>query len=221
MRWLATVVVLVGALWLWTNHQRHATEHRLAVVASELAGRPVGVRCQGFWGAMLDINDRKGEVDFAQGHPAGHMFLTRDTCARLRRFSAARARRELDCLETIDWAAWSPGASYDAPCERRARGDVEALNTLAHEAMHLRGFVAEAQAQCYAIQEDAWTVTRFGGTAAEGAAAAAFVLALQPLLPTEYQSAGCRRGGELDLWPGTAAFPTETPSQLPPASLVG
>ena len=58
--------------------------------------------------------------------------------------------------------------------------------------MHLRGFINEAQAQCYAIQEDAWTVMRFGGTAAEGAAAAAYVLALQQLLPSEYQSSQCR-----------------------------
>ena len=64
MKWLAVVAVLVVALWLWTNHQRHATEHHLGTIASQLAGRPVGVRCQGFWAAMLDINDRKGEVDF-------------------------------------------------------------------------------------------------------------------------------------------------------------
>jgi len=87
--------------------------------------------------------------------------------------------------------------------------------------MHLRGFVDEAQAQCYAIQADAWTVMRFAGTAAEGAAAAAYVLALQPLLPSEYQSSACRAGGSLDLWPATPAFPTEAPPQLPPASLVG
>ena len=221
MKWLAIVTVLVASLWFWTNHQRHATEHRLGTIASQLAGRPVGVRCQGFWAAMLDINDRKGEVDFPQGRAPDHMFLTRDVCSRLRHFGAGKARRELDCLETIDWRAWSPQVSFNAACERQARADVEALNTLAHEAMHLRGFVDEAQAQCYAIQEDAWTVARFGGNAAEGAAAAAFVLALQPLLPSEYQSSACRAGGGLDLWPGTPAFPSEAPSELPPASLIG
>jgi hypothetical protein len=87
--------------------------------------------------------------------------------------------------------------------------------------MHLRGFVDEAQAQCYAIQEDAWTVMRFGGTAVEGAAAAAFTLALQPLLPSEYQSSGCQARGGLDLWPSTPAFPTESPAGLPPATLNG
>lgn len=216
MRALAIVVAVVLAVWLWTNHQRHATEHRLGTIASQLAGRPVGVRCQGFWAAMLDINDRKGEVDFPQGRVPDHMFLTRDVCGRLRHFGAAKARKELDCLSAIDWTRWST-ASFNAPCERRARDDVEALNTLAHEAMHLRGFVSEAQAQCYAIQQDAWTVMRFGGTPQEGRAAAAFVLALQPLLPTQYQSSSCRGGGGLDLWPGTTAFPTESPAELLPA----
>jgi hypothetical protein len=221
MKWLAIVAGLVLALWLWTNHQRHSTEHRLGTIASQLAGRRVGVRCQGFWAAMLDINDRKGEVDFAQGRTPNHMFLTRDVCGRLRRFDGGRARSELDCLATIDWSRWSPEAGFDGACERRARGDVQAINTLAHEAMHLRGFVDEAQAQCYAIQEDAWTVMRFGGTAVEGAAVASFTLALQPLLPSEYQSSGCQARGGLDLWPSTPAFPTESPAELPPATLNG
>jgi hypothetical protein len=221
MKSLAVVAALVLGLWLWTGHQRRTTEHRLAAITSQLAGRPVGVRCQGFWSAILDINDRKGEVDFPQGRAPDHMFLTRGTCGRLRHFGAGKARKELDCLATIDWARWSGAASYNAPCERRARADVEALNTLAHESMHLRGFVSEAQTQCYAIQADAWTAMRFGATAAEGAAAAAFVLALQPFLPSEYQSSACRAGGSLDWRPATPAFPTETPAELPPDSLVG
>lgn len=217
MRLLAVGAAFVLALWGWSNHERHATEHKLEGVASQLAGRPVGVRCQGFWASMLDINNRAGEVDFRPGRAPDHMFLTRATCKRLQQFGAGKARSEFDCLATIDWPHWSAGVGYDAPCERRAREDVEAINTLTHEAMHLRGFVGEAQAQCYAIQEDAWTVTRLGGTAAEGAAAAAFVLALQPLMPGEYQSSACRAGGSLDLRPGTAAWPTESPPQLFPA----
>jgi hypothetical protein len=216
MRLLAVGAAFVLAIWGWSSHERHATEHQLGTVASQLAGRPVGVRCQGFWAAMLDINDRAGEVEFHAGRPPDHMFLTRATCKRLQEFGANRARSELDCLEAIDWKNWSAGLSYDAPCERRARQDVEAVNTLTHEAMHLRGFVGEAQAQCYAIQEDAWTVRRLGGTAAEGAAAASLVLALQPFMPSEYQSGACRAGGSLDLWPGTAAWPSESPPQLFP-----
>jgi hypothetical protein len=187
VRTLAVLVAIGAAMWLWTNHERHATEHRLAGIATQLAGRRVGVRCQGFWAAMLDIDNRQGEVDFYPGRLPDHMFLTRDNCSRLRHFKP----RTLDCLTQIDWSHWSLAANYDAPCERRTRRDVEAINTLTHEAMHLRGFVAEGAAQCNAIRHDASTVTMLGGTAAEGRAASSFMLALEPLLPSEYQSGTC------------------------------
>ena len=213
---MTVIVVLVLAFWAWTRHERSVTEHKLAAVATVLAGRPVGVKCQGFWGAMLDINSRSGEVQFPVGRPPDHTFLTRGVCGRLSAFMEARHHRDLDCLETIDWAHWSVEANYNGSCERGARSDAEAINTLAHESMHLRGITGEAQAQCYAIQADAWTVERLGGTAAEGAAVADYILALQPALPSEYQSGACRAGGGLDVAPGTAAFPSETPAAVPP-----
>ena len=59
-------------------------------------------------------------------------------------------------------------------------------------------------------------MVRLGGTPAEGAAVSSLVLAQQAYMPSEYQSSECRAGGSLDLHPETAAFPTETPPQLPP-----
>jgi hypothetical protein len=215
---IAAAIIVAGVLgfWAWTHHQRTVTEHRLEAVADVLAGRPVGVTCQGFWGAMLDINGRSGEVQFPVGRPPDHMFLTRGVCGRLSAFIGARSHHDLDCLATIDWTRWSIDADYNGDCERHARSDVEAINTLVHESMHLRGITSEAQAQCYAIQGDAWTVVRLGGTPTEGAAAANYVLALQPGLPSEYQSSGCHAGGSLDLTPGTPAFPSESPPTVPP-----
>ena len=221
MKLLAVVVVLVGGFWLWTNHERHALEHRLGGVASELAGRKVGVKCQGFWAAMVDIQERIGDVQFTNGRAGNSMFLTRGVCGHLRSFSSHRSHHDIDCLETIDWSTWSLENDFDAPCERHARPTVEAINTLTHESMHLRGFISESQAQCYAIELDAWTVMRLGGTEAEGDAVAAYLLALQPALPDDYQSANCRAGGAYDLWPATAAFPSESPPQLPPPTLIG
>ena len=211
---VAVVVIVCG--WLWAHHERVATEHRLAAVASELAGRQVGVRCQGFWASMLDIGQRSGEVDFPPDRPPDHMFLIRSVCGSLKHFFGAHSHRNLDCLETIDWTAWTLESGFNAPCESHARADVEAINTLAHEAMHLRGIQSESEAQCYAIQADAWTVVRLGGSEAEGDALANFVLALQPALADEYQSGDCRAGGRLDLTPLTRAFPSESPPTIPP-----
>ena len=129
---------------------------------------------------------------------------------------STRAHHRLDCLVPIDWTNWQTTAAFTGLCERRARDDAEAINTLTHEAMHLRGITSEATAQCLAIQGDAWTVVRLGGTAEEAAAVASFILAMQPLLPDDYQSSDCRAGGALDETPLTHAFPTELPPAIPP-----
>jgi hypothetical protein len=215
------VVVLVLAGWGWSRYDRAANERALATVASELAGRHVGVECQGFFSELVDIRARAGDVPFPAGRAPDHTYLTRQVCRTLKRFRTSSSHPELACLLEIDWARWTPATDFASPCADSARGTAEAINTLTHESMHLRGFMDEAQTQCYAIQLDAWTVVRLGGTAAEGAAVANFVLALQPLMPTEYQSAACRHAGSLDLHPETAAFPTEAVPQLPPASLRG
>lgn len=191
MRVAAVLVVVLVGFWAWTTVSRRRTEHRLAAVATELAGRPVGVRCQGFWAAMVDIGQRSGEVDFPVGRAPDHMFLTRGVCGRLKHFLGAHSHHDLDCLTSIDWRTWSIEKAWNAACERRSRPDVEAVNTLAHEAMHLRGIRSESRAQCLAIEADAWTVVRLGGTADEGLAVAQYVLALQPGVPPEYQFSSC------------------------------
>jgi hypothetical protein len=221
VKWLAAVLVLVLAGWGWSRYDRAANERALAAVVSELAGREVGVECQGFWSELVDIRARSGDVPFPNGRAPDHTYLTRKVCKQLKRFRQASSHGELQCLLSIDWSRRELATDFRSPCSERARGTVEAINTLTHEAMHLRGFIDEAQTQCYAIQLDAWTVVRLGGTLAEGAALANFVLAMQPGMPTEYQSAACRSVGSLDLHPETAVFPTESAPELPPASLRG
>jgi hypothetical protein len=221
MRALAVIVALLGGAWLWNHHRHTADEHALAAVASQIAGRSVEVQCQGFVSELVDINNRAGDVPFPNGRAPNHTYLTRKVCADLTRFRTSSTHHALGCLLDIDWSRWSIESDYFTPCARRARAAAEAINTLTHESFHLRGFVDEAQTQCYAIQEDAWTTERLGGTAAEGGAVASFILALQPALPTEYQSSECRAGGSLDLHPETPAFPTEPTPQLPPAGLYG
>jgi hypothetical protein len=217
----AVVVVVIGALWFWRHQVGAANERALAEVATALAGRDVGVECQGFFAELVDVNARAGDVEFQGGRPPDHMFLTRKVCKALTSFRESSSHRQLDCLAEVDWSRWVPARDGASPCARRVRSTAEAINTLAHEAMHLRGFVNEAEAQCYAIQADAWTVGRLGGSSAEGEALARFVLAMQPLMPTEYQTAACRRGGALDLRPETPAFPAEAVPVPPPAGLRG
>jgi hypothetical protein len=221
VKWAVVAIVLVLAGWGWSRYDRAANERALAAVASELAGRQVGVECQGFWSELVDIRARSGDVPFPGGRPPDHTYLTRKVCKALKSFRGSSSHRELACLADVDWSRWSFAADFRGACADGARETAEAINTLTHEAMHLRGFVGEAQAQCYAIQHDAWTVVRLGGTPAEGAALARFVLALQPGLPGEYQSSECRAGGSLDLHPETPAFPSEGAPVLPPASLRG
>jgi hypothetical protein len=218
---LAVLVASVAGVWRW-EHERHvALERRLGAVASELAGRPVHVSCQGFFAELVDVSANSGDVRFPDGRPADTAHLKRGPCGALDAFGPGYARRHLDCLLTVDWSRWSLETDFDAPCTRRAQRAVNAITTLTHESMHLRGWTDEATAQCYAIQDDPWTVVQLGGTQAEGAAVASLALAEQGAMPSEYQSGECRAGGGLDLHPDTPSFPAEATAALLPAGLVG
>jgi hypothetical protein len=212
---LGIALVLVAVLgWAWERHARAENERALATVAGELAGRQVGIRCQGFWSELLDIGTNTGEVEFPAGRAPDHASLKREICKSLDRFRTASDHPELECLLAVDWSRWTVAADFHSPCARGARPAAEALTTLVHESMHLRGWTVEAQTQCYAIQHLAWTVVRLGGTREQGAAVARFALAQQPAMPSEYQSGECRSGGGLDLHPETPSFPVEDDPQL-------
>jgi hypothetical protein len=210
LKFTFAVFLLAVSAWAWTRHERIAGEKEIAIVASELAGRPVQVNCQGFWSELLDITNRSGEVQFTDGRPADDTYLTRRVCRRLEEFRAA----ELDCLTR-------PGAALVTAdeCAGRVRPLAEALTTLTHESMHLRGWIDEAQTQCYAIQGVGWVVVRLGGTPEQGVALGSFVLEQQPLLPSAYRSGECRAGGALDLVPSTAEFPAGDGIRLAPSGL--
>ena len=207
---LAVIVVLLVGVWAWTKHARDVDERALSAVAGQLAGRPVHVHCQSWIGQLVDVSANSGHVEFDQfGRPAAKTDVIRSVCGLLRHFRTSSTHPEIGCLLTVDWRRWSYDVDSAGACARRAGPMAEAINTLTHESMHMHGWAGEAVAQCYAIQEDAWTATQFGATAAEGRAVAAFILAMQPGLPTEYQSSACRSGGALDLHPETPDFPTE------------
>jgi hypothetical protein len=215
------LVVLVCGGWAFEKHSRSGNEQALSAVASELAGRPVQVRCESFWHAIVNVDGNLGDVPFPDGHPASYTHVTRGMCGQLARFRRQPERPELACLQQFDWSRFHGDDSALIACSERAGDMAEALITLTHESMHLRGWADEAIAQCYALQEVAFTVTRLGGSPAEGRAVADYVLSLQAWMPTDYQSSECAAGHSLDLNPRTHAFPAEDAPAAPSAGFFG
>ncbi len=214
-------VVLVTGGWAVERHSRSGNERALSAVSSQLAGRPVRVRCESFWAAIVDVNGHLGDVPFPNGRAGSYTRITRRMCGLLATFRRSPERPELACLAYFDWNHFHGDDPAAYACSQRANDMAEALMTLAHESMHLRGWADEATAQCYGLQELGFTVERLGGSLAEGLAVANYMLSLQPFLPEDYQSSACGAGGSLDLHPETPAFPTEESPGPPPSALFG
>lgn len=184
---LALAVGLLGlAAWALEAHARAGTQRTLGAVASELAGRPVSVRCQSLWADLLSIDGHLGEVRFdAQGRPADSAWLTRASCGRLHRFVATHGA-DLECLRSVDWTSFQRSGPPD-PCVERAAPEADAVIALAHESMHLRGIASEAQAQCGAERSATRTVELLGGDPATGPPLERLARAWNGSLPSEYQ----------------------------------
>jgi hypothetical protein len=184
------LVLLVAGAWALEAHARSGTQRTLGAVASQLAGRPVSVRCQSFWANLLSINGHTGEVQFdAAGRPADSTWLTRGTCGRLHRFVSSHGS-DLECLKTEDWSGFQWAGPHDA-CVDRAAPIGEAVITLAHESMHLRGIGSESEAQCGAERLATQTVELLGGDPATGPLLERLARAWNPSMPTEYQAPSC------------------------------
>jgi hypothetical protein len=216
------LVVLVCGGWAFERHTRSGNEQALSAVASELAGRPVHVRCESFWHSIVNVDGNLGDVPFPNGRAAAYTHVTRGMCKELARFRSRPEAPELACLAEFDWNGFTgSGDPAATACSGQAEDMAEALVTLTHESMHMRGWADEALAQCYAIQEVAFTVERLGSSREEGAAVASYLLSLQPFMPSDYQSGECAAGRWLDLHPETGVFPTESVPGPPPAGFYG
>jgi hypothetical protein len=194
---IAAVLAVAGAALLVQQRAAAQSEARFARVASEIAQRDVRVRCQGLLGELLDIGVNAGSVQFdANGRPADVTHLTRGVCRGLRRFPRDPRSSGLDCVRAA------------APCPRETFEIVQAVHTLAHEAVHLAGVRNEADAECYGLQTVDLVAVRLGADLATARALADYAHArLYPSLPPHYRTDACRDGGPLDLVPGSATFP--------------
>jgi hypothetical protein len=195
VRLIAAALLIVGALAAvgFARHENRIHEqNKLAVIASDLAGRPVGVHCPGFLGALVNVRTEGGRVQFdGSGRPANHTDLSPETCRELRHLN----RVDFTCIDRGDCGYSQFKAAW-------------AAHTLAHESFHLRGFAEEAKAECYALQNTALVAERLGVPADQAQKLQTWVyLRGYPNEPDEYRTEECRDGGSLDLRPQSTTWP--------------
>ena len=191
------VVAALGAAFVF--HEQHSLlEGQLAIAATQLAGRPVHVHCQGFTGALLDATAEAGSVRFdANGRPGDTTDLKRPVCDALNRFP-----------HDVKSPAYACVLALSPDCPQSIRDDVEAVHTLAHESWHLRGIGSESLTECRALQTTAFAATIFGADPRAAQATAAYALKyFYPRMPDEYRTFECANGGPLDLRPADPVWP--------------
>ena len=162
-------------------------------IASEIAHRPVSVRCDGKelpdFGPNTAVH---GVVWFRNGRPDDHTTISPTLCDEIERVRAGLPPEDAECLAA--WAGLGCG-------ERVARASL-ALATLAHESWHLAGVEDEATADCYAIQTVELVALRLGLPADQARGLAAFAKANHRVgQGVTYASSECSEGGALDLRP--------------------
>lgn len=201
MRFLVVLLVLAVpfvAFGVHSHEKREDTERRLGAAAEAVAGRPVEVRCPGFFKRLVEVSGYDGSVGTnAGGRPNSYTELSASTCSRLDDFARAKRKPSFDCL-----------IPDERRCHRSLVAAAHALETLAHEAYHLVGVMDEAAAQCYAVQTVDRVAVQFGSDPRQARLLAVWAAATSAARhPVEYTSSECRPGGALDLTPGTTAWP--------------
>lgn len=135
---LIALAVLAAALVIWPQVRARAIEKRAKPLITGLAGRDAGARCPRYLTSMFG---RAGSVSLdGEGNIADHTDLTAPICDGLKRALSKGGREELACL-----------TDGTGRCSPEARQSVIALMVTTHEAMHLRGILNEAAAECAAI----------------------------------------------------------------------
>jgi hypothetical protein len=167
------------------QQEQRRNEHRLAEIASDIAGRDVDVHCPGLLARLADVSTHAGTVFFdEQGRPASFTDLDEETCSELERFAEGKT-----------------GQGEEKQVAR-------ALHVLAHESSHLAGVRDEAVADCYGLQRTAFVAERLGADSAEAERLARLALAERRVTaPADYRSSECHDGGALDLDPDSPVWP--------------
>ncbi len=182
-RTLVALTVVVGAVGV-LEYRAQSAELTLGRAATYVAKRPVGVRCQGLLGHMVDIGQELGSVYFsAEGDPADVTHIKRDACA---------------------WAM-----DYARGNHHVTRDHAVAIEVIAHESIHLRGWTSESLTECYGMQNMVEVATKLGATPTEGQRLADFYYRmLYPLMPDDYRNdAECANEAKWDIHKGDPVWP--------------
>lgn len=191
---LVPVILFSG----WQIVRREQNERGLALVASQVAQREVGVSCPGFWTRLVEITPNAGWVGFDEnGKPDDKTQLSATTCSSL-------GQLRKDGPPAVRCLLAGSGA-----CPKATLAAVQGMITLSHEAWHLRGVTGEAQTQCYAIQTIEQVARGFGFVPRDAALVATYAALDDARAPVgEYHSPECRPGGVFDLHRETPAWPS-------------
>lgn len=202
-------------------------------IASNVAGRPVSVRCEGDsdWATIsssfsFDPSQVLGFVSFTAAQPVDYTELSPEVCRSLQSFATATTK-PTKCRLVVHAgrknkarATVQPAAPCFANGRRLSAGNsfwdayfetAEALQTLVHESIHLQGDPVEADAECYGMQHLAYAAQQLGDSPDDAAAIAQYYATL--LYPTRrtqapaYWSPECRADGALDLTPNDGVWP--------------
>ena len=178
---IAGAVLLVALGFL--EYRAQSAEARFGEAVSKVAHRNVAVRCQGMFGKLIDIGQELGTVQFnAEGDPAGKTDIKRDACNWLK--------------------------AYEKGDKRVTMNAALGVHTLAHEAIHLRGWTDEALAECYGVQYTADVARTLGATSTQAQRLAEFYWRMvYPEMPDEYRTPDCVDGGRLDLHKDSDVWP--------------
>lgn len=171
---VVTLALLGGGMLVpVVRHQR--LESRLDSAASALVGAPAQVHCQTLGQQFVDAGAELGYVRYGpDGVPEHETLIKRTQCRALA--SYLRSDRE------------DPDPDQ-----------VVAVHILSHEARHMAGTKDEAQAECEAMQRDAWAARLLGATDEQAhRLARAYWLVVYPTMNDAYSSPECRPGGVLD-----------------------
>ena len=170
---LPALIATVAGLATGNEIRWQIFESKLASAAAPVLGdTEASFGCERLTNHFWSSHAHRGHVMFdADGTPADNAFLSMQTCADIKAF--------IDDPRTADLQ------------------QVTSVHILAHEAAHLHGIRAEAEAECVALQADRAVMMNLGADSQPASAAVRRYLdEVYPRLPADYRSGDCRAHGQ-------------------------